>query len=190
MSSGPGIRSKAATRVAQVWVELTSTDPEARSALAVARTRLAAGAKLSGLRRIRVMELEGALPERERFEEFLHRSTQFYNPHKESCVVRMSSAEPPPVAAGDQIVLVIERGAERRPAAERWWHNECGSALVVREGIAWVLSFEEGEEAEARARELAVVERRDLGLLCNPNSQDAKCSGAAAPLPWIHGLEK
>jgi hypothetical protein len=175
-------------RHAQVWVELKSADPEARSAFAVARARLAAGRKLSALRRFRVFELEGPLPDRERIAELLHHSTQFYNPHKENCVVRISAHEPAPVAAGDQLVLVTERGGERRPAAERWWHQECGDRVRVCEGLAWVLSFDTGEPGAERSRELAETVRRDRGLLSNPNSQDAKLSGPAVPMPWIHEI--
>jgi hypothetical protein len=186
MTSDSPTRAAAQPRIAQVWVELKSADPEARSAFAVARARLAAGHGLTGLRRFRVFELEGALPDRERLAGLLHHSTQFYNPHKESCVIRDSAQDPAPVAPGDQLVLVTERGGERRPAAERWWHHECGDRVLVREGLVWALSFDAAEDAAQHSRELAETTRRNQGLLSNPNSQDARCSGPAAPLPWIH----
>jgi hypothetical protein len=179
MSTGHGART------AQVWVELNTTDPEAVSALRVARAHLEAGHRLTGMRRMRLIELTGALPERAALEELLHRSTQFYNPHKERCAVRLNAAEPAPVPEGSAVVLVCEHGSERRPAAERWWHHETGESLEVREGVAWVLSFEPGAPALELAGELTTLRDRQHGLLSNPHCQDAAVSGAVVPWPWI-----
>ena len=173
-------------RIAQVWVELNTRDPEAVSALAVARAHLPGGQALRDLRRLRCIELRGTLPGRAELEALLHRSTQFYNPHKERCVVRIEPSDPAPVAGGARVALVTERGAESRPAAERWWLHETGEKIVVREGVAWVMSFE-GPAAERAAAELTVLKDRMHGLLCNPHSQDHRLSDAAVPLPWIPG---
>jgi hypothetical protein len=171
--------------IAQAWVELNTADPEAVSALRVARAHLAAGRALTGLRRLRLIELAGPLPEREQLEELLHRSTQFYNPHKERCAVRLGAVESAPVAEGAAVVLVCERGSERREAAERWWLHETGAAIEVREGVAWVLSFEGNAPALQLAGELTALRDRQHGLLANPHCQDAAVSGAQVPLPWI-----
>ncbi|MBI1798393.1 MAG: hypothetical protein HYR73_01765 [Candidatus Eisenbacteria bacterium] len=183
-------RAAVRSAVAQAWVERMAGDPEAVSALGVARAHLAAGRNLTGLRRLRVFELWGGLAERGRLEDLLHRSTQFYNPYKERCTVRLSFGDPAPVASADAIALVVERGGERRSAAERWWLHETGEKIEVREGVAWVMSFAVGESAAERARELTVLEDRRHGLFCNPHSQDHRVSGAAVPLPWIGAPQK
>ena len=63
----------AARKQAQAWIELKADDPEAVSALGVARVHLPAGSTLAGLRRFRLFELAGVLPDRTRMEELLHR---------------------------------------------------------------------------------------------------------------------
>ena len=47
---------------AQAWIELAGSDPEAWSALSVARARLPAARGLESLRRWRLVELGGSLP--------------------------------------------------------------------------------------------------------------------------------
>lgn len=172
--------------VAQAWIEPVSDDPEAVSALAVARARLAAGRALQSLRRLRLVELSGPLPSRAGIEDLLHRSIQFYNPHKERCTVRAAAADPPPLAAGERAVLVFERGGERRRGAERWWRHETGKAIEVREGVAWLMAFGglESDPAGAAA-DLTVVRDRRRGLLCNPHAQEHRLAAGAVPLPWI-----
>lgn len=182
-------RGRRREAVAQAWVFLNADDPEAVSALAVARAHLAAGAALAGLRRARLFELRGALPGRDDLEDLLHRSTQFYNPHKERCVVRDDPDEPAPVAADERVVLVWERGGERRAAAERWWLHETRRRIEVREGVAWLVRLAPGERP-ARVEELADVTGRRRGLLCNPHAQDHRVSGADAPLPWWESPER
>lgn len=179
------MRSPEGFATAQAWVELNTADPEAVSALRVARAHLEAGRALTGMRRLRLIELGGPLPERPILEELLHRSTQFYNPHKERCTVRLSDSEAAPVPEGAAVVLVCERGSERRPAAERWWLHETGASIEVREGVAWVLSFESGASALDLAGELTTLRDRRHGLLSNPHCQDAAVSAARVPLPWI-----
>jgi len=170
----------------QAYIELTAEDPEATSAFEVARERLAAGARLKSLRRLRVFELSGALPERNEVEALLHRSTRFYNPTKERCTLRTSAAEPAPFDRDETLVLVVDRGLERRPAAERWWRHETGQKVEVREGLAWALAFEPGVDAAREAASLAAVEDRATGLLCNPHFQDWRPGdGAAPPWPWV-----
>ena len=183
MSAGP--EAEGARRTAQAWVMLFADDPEAVSALAVVRRALEAGRALAGLRRLRLFELRGELPPRGRLEELLHRSTQFYNPHKERCLVRVDRAEPAPFASGEQALLVFERGEARRPAAERWWLHETGERIEVREGVAWGLRFTEGAEAARATAELAVLTSLAGGLFCNPNAQEHRQSGADVPLPWL-----
>ena len=171
---------------AQAWIELKADDPEAVSALAVARARLSEGAGLLGLQRARLVELHGPLPARAAIDDLVHRSTWFYNPHKERCAVRVSGREAIPAEAAEQIVLVVERGGERRAAAERWWLHETGQPVEVREAVAWRLRFEKSADAVARAAELAVLSGRGHGLLCNPNAQDhAVAAAGRVPLPWI-----
>lgn len=181
----PGKRSPSPT-LAQAWIELTSDDPEATSALAVARAHLPAGRGLRSLKRMRLFELSGPLPPRAILEGLLHRSIQFYNPHKERCAVRTTAADPAPLAAGEHVVLVFDRGEERRAGAERWWRHETGREIEVREGTAWVMSFESLEPDPAgAASELAVLRDRRHGLLCNPHAQEHRVAEGAIPLPWI-----
>ncbi len=172
-------------QVAQAWVSLKADDPEAVSALAVARRTLAAGRALVALHRFRVFELRGELPPRSRLEDLLHRSTQFYNPHKEQCVVRTEASDPAPIQAEEQAVLVMEREAGRRAAPERWWLHVTGSGIEVREAVAWALRFEPDVDAAAAAADLAVLRDPAHGLLCNPAAQEHRLSGADVPLPWL-----
>ena len=177
--------SAARARV-QAFVELLAGDPEATSARAVARERLAAGRGLVTLRRVRVFELAGDLAGRADVEALLHRSTRFYNPAKERCTVRASEREPAPFSAEETLVLVVDRGLDRRPAAERWWRHETGARVEVREATAWALGFEPGEDAAAAAASLAVVQDRRHGLLSNPHFQDWRPGqGSSPPWPWL-----
>lgn len=170
----------------QAYIELRSEDPEATSALGVACARLEAGRRLVGLRRLRVFELAGALPEPEMVESLLHRSTRFYNPVKERCTVRAAESAPAPFGADETWVLVLDRGFERRPAAERWWRHETGTRVEVREGTAWALAFEPGEDAGRATASLAAVTDRAHGLLCNPQFQDWRAgAGSSPPWPWL-----
>jgi hypothetical protein len=170
---------------AQVWVELKGDDPEADSALAVARTRLAAGRALRSLKRLRLIELDGPLPRRDALNALLDRSTRFYNPHKESCTLRLEPDEPAPVPPGGSAALVTERGGERREAAERWWLHETGERIAVREGVVWAMEFEPGTAAARAAGELVWLRDREHGLLCNPHSQDGRVADGRPPLPWL-----
>jgi hypothetical protein len=199
---------------AQAWIELKADDPEAISALDVARRRLAAGARLIGLRRMRLVELAGDLPGRDRIEALLHDSIQFYNPHKERCTVRLAAREAPPLVLGERVVLVTEKGGERRMPAERWWKHETGRAVTVREGTAWLLRLLEDRDLEDRsagslgdgrdggasrvalrtraragaadeARALAVLRDARHGLFCNPHAQDARVAADVVPFPWL-----
>ncbi len=170
--------------VAQAWVELRSDDPAAVSALAVARARLAAGRTLASLRRLRLFELSGPLPAREELEALLHRSIQFYNPHKERCAVRASAGDPVPASSGEVLVRVAERDGGRRPAAERWWRHQTGESVEVRESVVWAMRFEGAGDPLAAARELALVTGRHQGLLCNPHAQTMDVAAGAVPLPW------
>jgi hypothetical protein len=176
----------AAAGLAQAFVELRAEDPEAVSAFEVARDRLQAGARLRSLRRVRVFELSGNLPERDELQALLHRSTRFYNPSKERCTLRVRKDEPAPFRADESLVLVVDRGLERRPAAERWWRHETGAKVEVREGLAWALGFEPGADAARETASLAAVEDRATGLLSNPHFQDWRPGkGAAPPWPWM-----
>ncbi len=172
-------------RVVQAWIELVSDDPEAVSALAVARAHLTAGQALRSLRRMRLLELRGRLPERPALEALLHRSTQFYNPHKERCAIRITETDRSPLGADERAVLVFERDGARRGAAERWWLHETGEPVEVREGVAWALVFDRSGAAEVE--DLALVRGRRHGLLCNPHSQECRVAGERVPLPWLNG---
>lgn len=175
-----------ADKTAQAWIELATEDPEAVSALLAARGRLAAGREVKGLRRLRLIELRGALPTRPRIEKLLHESIQFYNPHKERCVVRTKPRDPLPVGAGERVVLVTERGGERRLAAERWWRHETGKDVEVREGTAWIVDVgADAGAADATLADLASLRDRRHGLLCNPKCQDVRIAGAKVPLAWL-----
>jgi hypothetical protein len=177
--------------VMQAYIELRAEDPEAVSALGVARERLAAGRSLRSLRRVRVFELRGELPGRAETEALLHRSTRFYNPAKERCTVRASAGERAPFRDSEALVLVVDRGLERRTAAERWWKHETGAKVEVREGTAWALEFAPGTDGAAAAAELAAVTDRAHGLLSNPHFQDWRAGhGALPPWPWITAAAK
>jgi hypothetical protein len=178
-------RARGASHVAQAWIEALADDPEATSALEVARARLPGGRALRGLRRLRVFELRGALPDRAALAELLHRSIQFYNPAKERCTLRLDPLEAAPLAADEAGVLVLERGSERRPAAERWWMHETGTPAEIREGVAWALRLAAGADPGRAAADLAILRDRGHGLLCNPHWQDARVAAAEVPLPWI-----
>ena len=173
-------------RSVQAFVELRSEDPERTSALAVARERLAAGRTLEGLRRFRLFEISGSALEPAALAERLHGSTQFYNPAKERCVVRADAAEPVPAAHGEALVLVVERGGERRPAAERWWRHAAGERVEVREGVVWALRFAPGTDAAAAAGDLAVARDHAHGLLANPHAEEHRVvAGALPPCDWM-----
>ncbi len=169
----------------QAWIRLRADDPAVVSALTVARGSLAAGRGLESVRRFRLFELRGKLPSRAEVEDLLHRSSQFYNPHKEECVVRWGSAESAPVESDERAVLVFDRGGERRVAAERWWVHVTGEPIEVREGVVWALRFAPGVDAAAAAADLAVLRGRAHGLLCNPHAQEHRLSGAEVALPWL-----
>lgn len=172
-------------RVVQVWIEPRAEDAESVSALHVARRHLEAARDLRSLRRLRMLELRGSELDEATLAERLHESTQFYNPAKERCRVRGSIAAPTPAAAGDQVLLVSERGGVRRPGAERWWLHATGERIEVAEAIAWILGFEDGVDAPPRARDLAAVRDRRHGLFCNPHFQDWALAAGSVPLPWI-----
>jgi hypothetical protein len=179
MSAGP-------RQLTQAYVELLAEDPEAVSALTIARGRLAAGRRLRSLRRVRVFEISGALPVRGEMQELLHRSTRFYNPAKERCTVRAAEREPAPFAGDEALVLVLDRGLERRPGGERWWKHETGEKVEVREGTVWALAFEPGEDAATRAGELVELKDRRHGLFANPHCQDWRPGeGSSPPWPWL-----
>lgn len=165
----------------QAWIELKADDPEALSTLDVARAHLPSGKDLESVRRLRLFELSGKLPDAEAVAELLRRSTQFLNPHKERCTVRVEAEDAAPLSAEEWAVLVVERGGDRRAAAERWWHHVTGQRIEVREGIVWALRFRRGGEAAARG----MIELRDRahGLLCNPHSQDYVITRGEIPLP-------
>ena len=172
--------------VAQAWIEPVNDDPEAVSALAVARAHLYGGRALRSLRRLRLIEMSGLLPARAGLEELLHRSIQFYNPHKERCDVRAAASEGTPVADGEHAVLVFDRGEERRGGAERWWRHETGREVEVREGVVWVMGFEPMEtDPRGAAAELAVLRGRRHGLLCNLHAQEYRLATGAIPMPWM-----
>jgi len=179
-------RKKVAAKAAQAWIELVTTDPEAVSAMSVVRAHLDPGRAPRSLRRMRVVELWGALPDGDAVAGLLHRSIQFYNPHKERCVVRGSADDPAPTAPGEHVVLVVDRGEERREAAERWWRHETGKSIEVREGVAWLMAFNpEVADPAAAAWELAVLRDRRHGLLCNPHAQEPLVAAAEIPMPWM-----
>jgi hypothetical protein len=174
-----------AHQYAQVFIELRAHDPEAVSAEQVARRQTPAGA-LARVRRFRLLEVRGAaLPERAVLEDLLHRSTRFYNPAKERCRVRIAEADPAPCSDAERMLLVSDRGDERRPAAERWWRHETGQRVQVREGTAWVLEFAPGADAGAGAAALAQVRARREGLFANPHAQDCREAVGAPPLAWF-----
>jgi hypothetical protein len=171
--------------LAQVWVRLRSDDPEAVSALAVARTMDGGREAPVSVRRFRVLELRGTLPPRTELEGLLGRSIQFYNPQKELAVLRLGREEAVPLEAGERAVLVYERGGARRPAAERWWAAGSGRAVEVREGVVWALRFAPGVGAARATMRLAVVRDRRHGLFCNPHAEERRVAGAAVPFPWL-----
>jgi hypothetical protein len=81
---------------------------------------------------------------------------------------------------------VLDRGLERRTAAERWWRHETGARVDVREGTVWALGFEPGEDVGAQAAALAETTDRAHGLLANPHFQEWRLArGASPPWPWL-----
>lgn len=170
---------------AQAWIETIADDPEAVSALEVARRRLPAGAALAGLRRARLIEIEGPLPDGPALAARLHDSTRFYNPHKERCHLRVTLEEPAPLRPGEAAVLVWDRDGERRGASERWWKRVTGSTVRVREGTAWIASAVPGHAAEDVLQDLVELTDRQHGLLCNPHAQESRRAGVDVPLRWF-----
>jgi hypothetical protein len=189
MSETRAVRGADRKRTAQAWIELNADDPEAMSAQWVAHRQLDAGREVARLKRWRLFELNGRLPTRPRLERLLHESTQFYNPHKERCLLRLRRNDPAPVGDADHLILVTELEAERRPAAERWWLHETGKPIEVLEAIVWAVSFGAGTPAAQRAwtEDLAVARERSHGLFCNPLRQSAKTETGLPPVPWIGG---
>jgi hypothetical protein len=185
MRTGRSVRQ----RTVQAWVELRSEDPEALSAAGVAERRLAAAQGLTGLRRLRLYELTGPLPARRSVDTLLHRSIQFYNPHKERCWVRAGMRDPIPAQPGEVSILVGDLGDERRPAAERWWEHQTGERIEVREGVAWLATFAADGDPATRAADLAVARDRHHGLLCNPHAQWHRIAAGKVPLPWFETTE-
>src|SRR5437867_845690 len=157
--------------VTQAWIELNADDPEAVSAFGVARARLASGRALTELKRARLVEISGTRRPLAEVEQLLHASSQFYNPHKERCSLRVSTADPLPCPSDAVLVVVWEREGERRGAAERWWRHETGEEVEVREGIVWMLRFAAEVDRLEAARGLTRVRDARHGLLCNPWSQ-------------------
>jgi len=176
--------ARARPTVAQAWIEPVADDPEALSALGVARRCLGAEG-LRSLRRARLIELEGALPPAAELAARLHDSTRFYNPNKERCHLRVSPADPAPLAPGERAVLVFDRGGERREGSERWWKRATGARIRVREGTAWIFAAGSAEEAEALLGGLTEVEDLRHGLLCNPHAQESRRGGDAVPIEWF-----
>lgn len=174
-----------AAPVVQAWIDVGPDDPQAFSAFAIARTRLAGGGALAALERRRLIEVRGSAARGEDFAQRLHASTQFYNPHKERCTLRSDAAALAPVPRDARLALVWERGGERRPAAERWWREEAGETVEVREGMVWVMRFHEGASPETAADELARVRDARHGVLAHPWSQELRLAGTTPPLPWI-----
>ena len=176
--------------VAQAWIERTTEDPEAASAWTVARAHLGAGRALASLRRLRLFELAGLLPARGTLEKLLHRSIQFYNPIQERCTLRAATADPLPLSPDERAVLVFERGEERRGGAERWWRHETGKEIEVREGVAWLMTFEgQGAGVGKVMNELVDLRDRRHGLLCNPHAQEMRTADGGIPLPWFTEAE-
>lgn len=173
------------SRTVQAWIEPIADDPEALSALEVARRALPASLRLRSLRRMRLMEITGPLKEGWDVGERLHESTQFYNPHKERVFLRQSTADLTPGSAEERLVLIRERGGERRAAAERWWRHVTGDPVQVREATVWLVTPESAETATALLGELVELRDRHHGLLCNPHSQDRELASATVPVPWL-----
>jgi hypothetical protein len=179
-----GAAARGVRSVAQAWIETISDDPEAVSAFAVARRGLGETG-LQSLRRARLIELEGVLPPAAELAERLHDSTRFYNPNKERCHLRVSDADPSPLADGERAVLVFDRGGERREGAERWWKRVTGSAVRVREGTAWIVAGADGAASDALAEQLTEVKDARHGLLCNPHAQEYRPAGKWIPVAWF-----
>jgi len=172
--------------VIQAFVELRAEDPEATSAFTVARERLAAGLALQGLRRMRLFEIAGSDLPASAVAERMHASSQFYNPVKERCVVRASASEAVPARDDEALVLVFERGGERRPGAERWWRHVGDEKVEVREGVVWALAFTPGADARALAEALAASGPGATGLLANVHVEEHRiCAADRPPLDWI-----
>jgi len=169
----------------QAWIELVADDPEALSASAIARARLAGARGLVELRRARLVEVLGSSRSREEAASLFHASTQFYNPHKERCTLRTDRGEAVPAPPDARLLLVQEIGGARRPAAERWWRHETGETVEVREATVWTVRVEPGADAAACADELGLVRDARHGLLCNPWSQTLRSSTVPPPRGWI-----
>ncbi len=174
--------------VGQAWVELRAVDPAAQTAFQAMRAHLKPGHGLRGVRRARMLELCGKLPPRSRLEELLHRSIQFYNPHKETCVVRRALRDRLPVEPEDTTVVVWDREGSRSGAAERWLLHETGRAVEVWETTVWVLAWEPSILARDRlagTKELAVLRDRRHGLLANPHAEEARIFAGPPVLPAL-----
>lgn len=179
-----GAKAAEPKRIAQAWIEPIADDPEAVSAFGVARRSLGATG-LRSLRRARLIEIEGALPEEADLAATLHTSTRFYNPNKERCLLRTQEADPAPVATGERAVLIFDRGGERREGAERWWKRVTGGAVRVREGAAWIAAAADPSRSEAELDALVEVRDARHGLLCNSNAQEYRKGGEVIPLGWF-----
>ena len=171
--------------VIQAWIELRAADPAAVSALAIARAGGATARAPVTLRRMRLFEITGSDSSPGQVATLLHGSAQFYNPHKERCVVRGTDADALPGAAGCERIVVWERDGERRPAAERWWRHEPGETVEVREAVVWFATFAVDIQPGEAARDLAQLRDARHGLLCNPWSQEFRTGTELPSIPWI-----
>ena len=171
--------------VAQAWIETIAQDPAAVSALVIARRTLAGVGDLRSLRRVRLIEIEGRLPDAITLAARLHDSTRFYNPHKERCTVRRLRTDATPLEPTERAALVFDREGERRPASERWWKRVTGDTVRVREGTVWIAGAASADETGAALNMLMPGPGFGQGLLCNANAQEFRRADSTVPLPWF-----
>ena len=81
---------------------------------------------------------------------------------------------------------MIERGGERRPAAERWWSQRPGDSIEVREGTAWALTFDDEEDADAERRASWSRWWTEVTACCATLTRRRRdWPRREIPLPWI-----
>ena len=167
-------------------VELRAEDPEASSALVVARERLDGGARAAraaALPRVRAARRAAGDATSSRSGCTARRSSTI--PAKERCVVRAGGRRSPSPVAGRarRSCWSSSAAASAGAAAERWWRHETGARVEVREGVVVGAAVRAGRgRARRSARSWRWRATARHGLFCNPHfaGSGASSRGRAA----------
>jgi hypothetical protein len=158
---------------AQVLVGTKAPDPTARTAFATLTRRLGFAESLAALERrlyyeIDLREVRG--DPRQALDGLLAETTLLANPNKE---IARAWTEPDAVPLDGPAVLVWDREGARGAALEARIHRQhpALSGAKVRWGTLWLPTLRGPDDQRAPLVErMALADRRDSGLLANPNA--------------------